>query len=71
MGNLNLVQKRKRARELRGKGWSIRKIAQYLKCSTDSVIRWLRMDDMGIEHDGRGWQKGKMRKYSSREKKTF
>ena len=58
-----LVEKRKEARMLREKGWSIRKIARYLVCSKDSVQRWLNMDDGDVEDDRRGWPKGKMRKY--------
>ena len=63
------IEKRKEARRLREKGWSIRKIARHLLCSTQSVIRWLNMDEAKIEEDGRGWRKGRMRKFSEVEEK--
>jgi hypothetical protein len=58
-----LVEKRKEARALREKGWSIRKIARYLVCSKDSVQRWLGMEPEELEGDRRGWPLGKTRKH--------
>lgn len=66
-----LIQKRKEAKKLKAKGWGIRKIARYLICSTDSVLRWLSMDDREIEKDRRGWHKGKLKKHSDIEKKRI
>jgi transposase len=63
------IEKRKEARRLRAEGWSIRKIARYLVCSTQSVVRWLNLDEAKIEEDGRGWRKGRMRKFGAAEEK--
>jgi hypothetical protein len=56
-----LVAKRKKAKELHGKGWSIDKIARHLVSSWRSVSRWIEMES--IEEDNRGWEKGRLRKY--------
>jgi hypothetical protein len=62
-----LVEKRREAKRLRKKGWSIRRIARYLVCDKDSVNRWLSMDEAQLTEDGRGWPKGRLRKYSAEE----
>ena len=66
-----LIQKRQEAKRLKELGWGIRKIARYLMCSTDSVMRWLNMDEAEIEKDGRGWRKGKMKTHSEVEKERI
>jgi hypothetical protein len=58
-----LIEKRKKARELKKRGWSNQKIARYLVAHRDSVKRWLEMDEYEIESDSRGWRKGKSKKY--------
>ena len=63
-----VIQKRMKARELKKKGWSNRKIARYLVCSPTSVARWLRLDSSQVEEDGRGWQPGMRRKYTKLER---
>lgn len=63
-----IIQKRMKARELKKKGWSNRKIARYLVCSPTSVARWLRLDSSQVEEDGRGWQPGLRRKYTKLER---
>ncbi len=59
-----LIDKRKKARELKKRGWSNQKIARYLVAHRDSVKRWLEMNEDEIESDSRGWRKGKSKKYS-------
>ncbi len=71
MKKIHLIEKRKEAKRLRQKGWSIRKIAGYLVCSTNSVRRWISLDDEQVTADRRGWKKGKYRKYSLSEKKDL
>jgi transposase len=60
--------KRREARRLRQKGWSIRKIARCLVCSPSSVRRWLAMAEAELKGDRRGWRRGRMRKHSQLEK---
>jgi transposase len=60
--------KRREARKLRQKGWSIRKIARCLVCSPSSVRRWLAMAEAELERDKRGWRRGRMRKHSQVER---
>jgi transposase len=71
MKKIHLIEKRREAKRLRRKGWSIRKIAGYLVCSTNSVRRWIALDDDQVNEDQRGWKKGKFRKYSPVEKKEL
>lgn len=66
-----IFEKRREAKRLKDKGWSIRKIARHLVCDKDSVQRWLSMDDIELEKDRRGWMKGKMRKYSEIDKRRI
>ena len=56
-----LIAKRKKAKELQQKGWSIDKIARHLVSSWRSVSRWIEMES--LEEDNRGWEKGRLRKY--------
>ena len=44
MKRLLIFEKRKKAKELRAKNWSIRKIARALVASKDSVNKWIKMD---------------------------
>ena len=60
-----LVAKRKKAKELHQKGWSIDKIARHLVSSWRSVSRWIKMES--IEEDTRGWKKGRLRKYDKQD----
>lgn len=64
-----IIEKRKKAKQLREQGWSIRKIARYLVAGKDNVMKWLNMSEVEIEQDNRGWPVGKMRKHSEEEKK--
>ncbi len=64
-----MIEKRKKAQQLRAQGWSIRKIARYLAAGKDNVTKWLKMTDEEIEQDKRGWPRGKMRKHSEEEKR--
>jgi len=61
-----LVAKRKKAKELHQKGWSIDKIAHHLVSSWRSVSHWIEMES--IEEDNRGWKKGRLRKYDRQDK---
>lgn len=40
-------------------------------CSTDSVVRWLAIEDKDIDRDRRGWPKGRTRKYGELEKERL
>lgn len=66
-----IIEKRKKAKQLREQGWSIRKIARYLVAGKDNVMKWLKMTEGEIERDNRGWPAGKMRKHSEEEKKRL
>jgi hypothetical protein len=66
-----LIAKRKKAKELKAKGWSNRKIARYLVASKDSVGKWIKMEDEAVEMDHRGWEKGKLRKHEEEEKERI
>lgn len=63
-----MLEKRKKARELRRKGWSSRKIARNLVAGRDNVNKWIKMDESEISTDKRGWKKGKPRKYTTESK---
>ena len=64
-----LVIKRKQAKKLRKKGWSIRRIARCLGSGTRHVNKWINMNDEELEKDNRGWKKGKPRKYTQQQKR--
>lgn len=66
-----LIQKRKKAKELRNNHWSIRKISRYLVSSKKSVIKWINFDDKDALEDNRGWKKGRSRKYNSETKEEI
>ena len=68
MEKILAVEKRKKARELHKKGWSIRKIAKNLIAGRDNVSRWIKMNDDEVEVDRRGWKKGRTRKYTQETK---
>ena len=71
MKKILLFEKRKKARELREKGWSIRKIAQSLVACKDNVLRWVNMPETEILEDKRGWQKGRLRRHNEVEKERI
>jgi transposase len=64
-----LLEKRKMARELRERGWSIHKIARHLGANWESVKRWLAMNDRDLDHDRRGRVRGKRLKYDETQKR--
>lgn len=66
-----LIEKRKKAVELRESGWSIRQIARYLVCDKKSVNRWLHLSPELLETDKRGWPKGNLRKHSELEQERI
>ena len=66
-----LALKRKKAKELHEKGWSNRRMAQYLLASKDSVGKWIQMRDSEISLDNRGWRRGKSRKYTPETKQQI
>lgn len=67
-----LITKRKKARHLHiDKEWSVRKIAKHLVASRNSVSRWITMDETEVETDGRGWEKGRLRKYKPENKEQI
>lgn len=68
MKNVLLIEKRKKARELRKKGWSIRRIGQSLAAGKDSVSKWINMSEIEISSDSRGWRKGELRKHNDVER---
>lgn len=59
-----IFEKRKKARELHAKGWSIRKIASSLVAGKDSVSKWIKLEESKVKEDNRGWQRGNLRKHS-------
>jgi len=61
MRKILLIEKRKKAKKLRARNWSIRKISGYLVASTNSVIKWLNLKDDELLKDRRGWEKGRLR----------
>jgi len=71
MKKILVFEKRKKARELRSKGWSIRKIAQALIASKNSVNKWIKMTEEEIVSDGRGWERGKLKEHTEIEKKRI
>ena len=66
-----IIEKRKKAKELRARGWSIRKVASNLVASKDSVSNWDKMSNEEIESDGRGWEKGRLRVHTEEEEKRI
>lgn len=67
MKKIFIFEKRKKARSLKQKGWSNRKIARYLIASKDSIGKWVKLDETELKTDLRGWQKGRMRKHDKNE----
>ncbi len=65
------IEKRKKAKKLYDKGWTIRKISRYLVCSKNAVNKWIKLDEKSIEQDKRGWIKGKMRKHKDEERERI
>lgn len=61
MRKILLITKRKKAKELKTKGWSCRKIARHLVASKNSVCNWVMMSDEDSLIDNRGWEKGRLR----------
>jgi hypothetical protein len=68
MKKVLLIEKRKKARKLRERGWSIRKIAQSLAAGKDSVSKWINISEIEISSDSRGWRKGELRKHKDVER---
>ena len=66
-----LISKRKKAKELHEIGWSNREIARQLLASKNSVGKWVRMDEIDILIDNRGWEKGASRKYAPETKQQI
>lgn len=62
-----IFEKRKKAKNLREKNWSIRKIANYLAASKDSVNKWINLEKEELERDNRGWRKGELRRHTKEE----
>lgn len=68
MKQVILFEKRRKARQLRKKGWSILKISRYLGAHWDSVKKWLEMDEDEILNDRRGRKKPKKKMFKYSEK---
>ncbi|KAF5413975.1 MAG: hypothetical protein C5S48_10425 [Candidatus Methanogaster sp.] len=66
-----LILKRKKAKELHEIGWSNREIARQLLASKNSVGKWVRMDEIEVSVDNRGWEKGLSRKYTPETKQQI
>ena len=69
MKKILIIEKRKKARGLRARGWSIRKIAAALVAGKDNVSRWVKMPIDEVEIDNRGWEKGRLRVYGEEDRK--
>lgn len=66
-----LFEKRKKAKKLKQKGWTITKIAGYLVAGRRHVSKWINMSDEKLERDNRDWKKGKPRKYTKQQKEEI
>ena len=66
-----IIEKRKKAKELRKRGWSIRRVASSLVAGKDSVSKWDKMPEDAIEKDERGWKKGRLRVHDEEEEKRI
>lgn len=67
-----LIEKRKKARYLYNeKGWSKNKIADHLVSHWNSVDRWICMDEDQIDQDGRGWEKGRLRDNTQKQRERI
>ncbi len=64
MKKILIVEKRKKAKELRAKGWSLRKAASHLVAGKDSISKWDKMLKDDIERDKRGWKKDRLRMHT-------
>lgn len=71
MKKILLLEKRKKARELRETGWSIRKISKSLVASKYNVMKWVNMPEEMVLQDKRGWQKGRLRRHNEVEKERI
>lgn len=60
-----LITKRIKAKELKEQGWSIRKIARNLVACKNNVSKWVKMSEEELMLDNRGWDKGRLRKYTT------
>lgn len=65
MKRVLLIEKRRKAKLLRKKGWSILKIARHLGSHWDNVKKWLEMDERDVEADQRGRYKHRPVKYGA------
>jgi len=61
-----LIVKRKKAKQLHEKGWSVNRIAHHLLSNWSSINRWINMEQ--IDTDNRGWKKGRLRRYDKKTK---
>jgi transcriptional regulator len=66
-----IIEKRKKAKELRARGWSIRRVASSLVAGKDSVSKWDKMSDEAVERDERCWKKGRLRVHTEEEEKRI
>ena len=71
MKNILLIEKRKKAKELFNKGWSIRKISRHLVAGKDNVNKWVNFSKEELTIDNRGWKKGVLRKYNHKQKEAI
>lgn len=62
-----LFEKRKKARELKKKGWSNLRIARHLMANKDSIKKWLEMDEEDLKTDRRGCRPKSRCKYGDLE----
>lgn len=66
-----LFERRKKAKKLKQKGWTITKIARYLVAGRRHVSKWINMSDEELESDKGGWKKGEPRKYTKQQKEEI
>ncbi len=71
MKKILIIEKRKKAKELHNKGWSIRKIAKSLVAGKNNVNKWINMSDEDLILDHRGWKKGNLRTHQEVERKRI
>jgi len=66
-----IFEKRKKAKELFEKGYSIRKISKSIVACKTRVSEWMKMPEEELFNDHRGWQKGRLRIHTPQEKERI
>lgn len=65
-GQKKAIELRHLVRQLYSEGWAQTAIAQRLEVSRGFVVRWSESSETDIGHDGRGWPRGRGRRWEAR-----